>query len=87
VRGFYSAFSIGVAFLVGACRRQRHCSPTPIPMLNRTDDAADRAAQDFAMAAFAANGSALDVLHAAVRYDTFELLTLSERLLLNVSAG
>jgi hypothetical protein len=83
VRGFYLP-SVGVAFLIGAADVNATVTDA-YSELNRTDDAADRAAQDFAMASFAANASALDVLHAAVRYDTFELLTLSE-LLLNVSA-
>lgn len=82
LRGFY-LHSLGVAFLVGASDVNATLTDA-YSDVNRTDDAADRAAQDFAMAAFAANGSAHDVLHAAVRYDAFELLTLSERLL-NVS--
>jgi hypothetical protein len=82
LRGFY-LHALGVAFLVGAADVNASLTDA-YSDVNRTDDAADRAAQDFAMAAFPANGSALELLHAAARYDAFELLTLSE-LLLNVS--
>jgi len=84
VRGFYLP-SVGLAFLVGAAVVNETVSES-YGDVNGTLDAADVAAQDLSMIAFASNASAVDMLMAAARYDAFELLTHADALL-NVSVA